>query len=156
MAAPGDPSKTVVVDGIARLRREVVKEIELVLEAKKNSNAILTTMYSVFFAIEGGLVLSFYLVNSLTAAVGIAVFGELTILCLALVTVRSRATNNNCDQRAVALERAMGMRVVSNYVPEPGKPLSGLVRVHATLLIFDLVVLGLWPFLVLGRYHLGF
>jgi hypothetical protein len=35
----------------ARPREEVIKEIELILEAKKNINNILTTMYYVFYAL---------------------------------------------------------------------------------------------------------
>jgi hypothetical protein len=154
MASPGPVAGEVIVDDRIRTRKEVIKEIELVLEAKKNVNTILTTMYSVFFAIEGGLVLAFYLAPSNPGKLGIASFGWLTMLCLLLVTLRARATNTNCDSRAVQLEKSLGMRIISNYVPEDGKPVAGLIRIHNTLAVFDVLVLALWPVLV--AIQLGF
>ena len=37
-------------------REEVLKEVELILEAKKNINSILTTMCSVFYSLAAFLV----------------------------------------------------------------------------------------------------
>lgn len=136
-----------------RSREDRFKELELILEAKKNINSLVGTMYSVFFSLEGFLVYAYFIVNSIGARVSIAVFGAIVLVGLAMVTRRFQGTNDRCDNRARELETSLNVRVVRNYFPNAAdtRPASRLAepRMHATLAAVDWVLVGMWAVLAM-------
>src|SRR5713226_7943671 len=77
-----------------RSREDIFRELELILDAKKNINSIVVAMYSVFYSLEGFLLYGFYALGSVAARVSIAFFGAICLLGLVLVTLRTKGTNN--------------------------------------------------------------
>src|SRR3989442_14158818 len=141
-----------------RSREDVFRELELILEAKKNINSIIVAMYSVFFSLEGFLLYGFYVIGTVAARVSIAFFGAICLLGLLLVTLRTKGTNDRCDRRAKELEEHLGIRVILNYdnSGERGRP--GFIfraTMHATLLMVDVLLFFMWIALAaLAAVHL--
>jgi hypothetical protein len=71
---------------------------------------------------------------------------------LMLITVRSRETNDRCDDRASILEAQVGMKVVSNYLWRATAPARVRrfpeLRLHDVLLFFDGILVVFWVGLV--------
>lgn len=134
--------------GAEHTRRDRFRELELILEAKKNINSLVGTMYSVFFSLEGFLVYAFFTLHDIDARVSIAMFGSVVLVGLAIVTGRFQGTNDRCDARARELETALGVKVVLNYFPpEDSKKTNSLLgepRMHATLAAVDWVLVAMW------------
>jgi len=144
--------ETVSVDGIERTRKDVFRELELILEAKKNINGIITAMYSVFLALEGFLLYGFFVLSTESARVSIAIFGAVALLGLAVVTVRTQGTNDRCDNRAHRLETVLGVQVMLNYrnVEASGWPkFLFRARMHDTLFWVDIALVAFWVVLAI-------
>ncbi len=130
-----------------RPREDVFRELELILEAKKNINSIITTMYSVFYSLEGLLLYSFYVIGTVPARVSVAFFGALCLVGLLLVTLRTKGTNDRCDRRAKELEEPHGIRVILNYdnSSEHRRPrFIFRATMHGTLMAVDALLFSMW------------
>lgn len=132
---------------VERSREERLKELELILEAKKNINSIVTTMYSIFFSLEGFLLYGFFVLGATSARVSIAFFGASCLVGLALVTLRTKGTNDRCDARGRELEPELGAKVLLNYdnTSDTRYP-TWLYRatMHGTLMAIDAVLVLMW------------
>ncbi len=141
-----------------RSREDIFREIELILEAKKNINAIVVAMYSVFYSLEGFLLYGFYVLGTVAARISIAFFGAICLVGLLLVTLRTKGTNERCDLRAKELEEPHGIRVILNYdnSGERGRPrFIFRATMHATLMVVDALLFFMWIVLaVLAAEHL--
>lgn len=127
-----------------RTREDIFKELELVLEAKKNINTILTTMYSVFFSVAAFLVYAFYTLESFAGRITVSFFGFALMLGLMAVTRRARGTNSRCDDRARELEKTNGLKVIWAYDVENEAGFFGKLTMHSTLMVVDALFAILW------------
>ncbi len=150
MDKPGAPERS---------REDVFRELGLILEAKKNINAIILTLYSVFYSLEGFLLYGFFVIDGTAARGSIAFFGALCLMGLFVVTMRTQGTNTRCDHRARELEEAHGIRVILNYDnSEEQRSPRFLFRatMHGTLKAIDVVLVVLWVILAaLAAAHLA-
>lgn len=133
-----------------RSREDVFRELELILEAKKNINSVILTLYSVFYSLEGFLLYGFFVIDAMAARESIAFFGALCLIGLFVVTIRTQGTNTRCDRRAQELEKANGIRVILNYDnSEEQRNPRFLFRatMHGTLKAIDVVLVAMWVIL---------
>lgn len=135
----------------ARTRDDVLKELELILEAKKNINSIITTLYAVFYSLEGFLLYGFYVLTQIPARASLGFFRALCLGGLLLVTLRTQGTNHQCDLRGAELESKFDLKVFGNYdnSSEIRWP-NFLFRatMHGTLMVVDAGFIVMWIVLV--------
>ncbi len=132
---------------LERSREDVFRELELILEAKKNINSVILTLYSVFYSLEGFLLYGFFVIDAIAARQSIAFFGALCLIGLFVVTIRTQGTNTRCDLRAQELEKANEIRVILNYDNSQGQGSPRFLfraTMHGTLKAIDAVLIGMW------------
>ena len=92
-------------------REEMIKELELVLEAKKNINNLLLTITSIFYALNGVLLSFTITTDSKPHVLFIPLFGIISMILFSFIVGRMRSTNDNCDNRAWHIEEILGFEV---------------------------------------------
>ena len=132
-------------------REELIKELELILEAKKNINNLLLTIMSIFYALNGALLTITIATPTKPGLLFIPIFGIISMILFSLIVGRMRSTNDNCDNRAWDIEDKIGFKVIKNYKTTecPYKP-SWLYRtkMHSTIMYFNLIIIVVWLILI--------
>lgn len=133
-------------------RKEMRKELELILEAKKNINNIFLTVMTVFYALNGVLI-SIAVSNQSSQGVEmIAYFGIISMVLFIFITGRMRSTNTKCDRRANVIEDELGFEVIKNYstknCPHRLKFLH-TIPLHVTVIIFNFIIIIIWLFFLI-------
>jgi len=128
-------------------RGEMIKELELILEAKKNINNIFLTVTTVFYALNGVLI-SITVTNQTHKGIEmIAFFGIISMTLFILITGRMRSTNTKCDRRAEYIEEKLGFEVIKNYSTKncPHKPKwLYTIPLHIAVMIFNFIIIFIW------------
>lgn len=129
----------------------MIKELELILEAKKNINNIFLTVMTIFYALNGVLI-SITVSNQSTEGIRvIATFGIISMVLFVLITGRMRSTNTNCDRRAKYIEDKLGFEVIKNYSTKncPHRPkLLHRVSLHISVMTFNFIIILLWILII--------
>lgn len=138
-------------------KKDKIKELELVLEAKRNINNLLLTIMTVFYALNG-ILLSITVSNqSLTRIEMIPIFGIISMIFFSLITGRMRSTNTNCDKRAEFIENKLNFEVIKNYSIEkcPHKPrFLYAIPMHRTIMLFNTVIIFIWIIILLYSFKI--
>lgn len=128
-------------------RKEMRKELELILEAKKNINNIFLTIMTIFYALNGVLI-SIAVSNQSSQGVEmIAYFGITSMILFIFITGRMRSTNTKCDRRANVIEDKLGFEVIKNYSTKncPHWPkFIHSIPLHVTVMIFNFIIIIIW------------
>lgn len=135
-------------------RWEIIKELELILEAKKNINNIFLTVMTVFYALNGVLI-SIAISNQSSQGVEmIAYFGIISMVLFIFITGRMRSTNTKCDRRAKIIEDELGFEVIKNYSTDncPHRPrFIHNKPLHLIVIFFNVIIIITW-LLFLSRF----
>jgi hypothetical protein len=127
-----------------RNREDIFRELTLLLEAKKNINSILTTMYSVFFSVSAFLIYAFYTLTSMAGRITVSLTGAAIMFGLMLVTIRAEGTNRRCDVRAQRLEKAHDLEILSTYDNTAESGRLNRITMHGTLTALDVLLGVFW------------
>ena len=134
-----------------KTRDEFIKELELVLEAKKNINNLLLTTMSIFYALNGGLLTIAITSNVKPSLFFIPVFGMISMILFSFIVGRMRCTNDNCDERAWVIEKELGFEVITNYKTDKCSYHPRWLynkKMHSTIMLFNLIIIFVWFALV--------
>lgn len=128
-------------------RSEMVKELELILEAKKNINNIFLTAMMIFYALNG-ILISIAVSNQSGQGVEmIAYFGIISMVLFIFITGRMRSTNTKCDRRAKVIEDKLGFEVIKNYSTDncPHRPkFIHNKPLHLIVMFFNVIIIIIW------------
>lgn len=139
-------------DTVENSREESIKELELILEAKKNINNLLLTIMSIFYALNGALLTITITTTDKPRLIFIPLFGIISMFLFSLIVGRMWSTNDNCDNRAWEIEEKLGFKVIKNYKTECSYKPSWLfkTKMHKTIMVFNLIIILIWIILILS------
>ena len=136
-------------------RKEMRKELELILEAKKNINNIFLTVMTIFYALNGVLI-SIAVSNQSSQGVEmIAYFGIISMVLFIFITGRMRSTNTKCDRRAKVIEDKLGFEVIKNYSNKncPHWPrFLYTIPLHVSVMFFNFIIILIWLAFLIKSY----
>jgi hypothetical protein len=128
-------------------RKEKIKELELVLEAKKNINNLLLTIMSIFYALNGVLLSITITASSKPYVLFIPLFGITSMILFSFIVGRMRSTNDNCDRGAWDIEKLLGFEVITNYKTDKYDYYPKWLhnkKMHLTIMFFNLIIMIIW------------
>lgn len=132
----------------------MIKELELILEAKKNINNIFLTVMTVFYALNGVLISLTVQYGSVDGIIFISLFGIISMIMFIFITGRMRSTNSKCDNRANILEDKLGFEIIKNYSTDncPYRPRFLYTQpLHRIVMFFNFIIILIWAFVIVIR-----
>jgi hypothetical protein len=129
----------------------LIEELKLVTDMKKNVNTLLMSVMSVFYALNGVLIVLAVGSQWYGETIPISFFGIALMIAFVFIAARLRSTNGNCDERALEIENQIGFQVVKNYqLANTDFWPAWLYKfsLHGIVIFFSWILVAIWVLLL--------